>query len=420
MNKKLLLSAPILTISSLATVSCVNPFKDHEMIAKARVHDTKNNILNGKNFEEFKKNFIAKNIYSNEAERNNVLSVFEKAFKNLNDVKYLSLTNLLHSFKINKLELNNEYTDKEQNSIKQADIKLEAQVAFLEYILGKTPFAYSQLNKSTETQRKSSVKNKTINLFIDKNPIDNKISNIVNIPQLISKMVEHQDFIKNPTVENAQKAYQHTVETLSKFIYKINDVEQRQYLDVYAPIYYVLNSPSPKKYVNANYAVSEEDRFALVTSERQNELEPNLAVRASEFAADPEAWYTKNSSLINPIFDKDFKGDKAKPASGTFYGSLERYQKGISSFGFAQLVAFAMYLTNPTDIQLLAFNKTTDNSKHYFVQFTNGENKVLFNPVADFKKDTVTKYTTKDELTKAGYTLDNDLLGSSYQNSPWK
>ncbi|WP_029608803.1 hypothetical protein [Mycoplasma simbae] len=429
MNKKILFSLSPLTLAApIATLSCVNPFEDNEIIAKARFQNSNNNIFNNKTYNDFITLLDQSNIYQTAPAEQyaHVKTVFSNVFKNLNSVRYLTLEQFNEAWNISNLNINNTFVTRDAQgkfNRQSVVIKKEALALFVEYLFSSSPYAYNLLNKvwgdssqaSDEklfykdmqgSQATKSVKNAF-------SPADVNVNTELIIANEYSNLFFNEAFKKQANLETFKQAYRNIISVANKVIAKLADAEQST-LSALAPIYYVLQNPTFNEYINQNYATDKSGKFAMFKASAFKQLEA-VKERIYAFAANPSEYYQakKASQLINTVFINRHEE--------TFNQRVAQYNKGIGKYGLSELVAFALYSINPANIQILAFDKA--GTKEYLIQFKHGANTYLFNPAADFKnanENQISLYTTKAELNAAGYTLVDDLFGSTYANSIWK
>ncbi|MBU4690631.1 hypothetical protein KQ874_02925 [Mycoplasma sp. ES3157-GEN-MYC] len=430
MNKKLLLSvSPIMSLAPIATVSCVNPFTDNDLLKTAQRHNKNNSIFANKTFDEFKQKLIKANIYPNNTDQekeefNKVLLTFKNFFDNdVNEINYLTLDKFNVLFKIENAKLSNKlviFKDKQKNII-NANITSQAQILLMEYLFGKSPFGHTVLNKiwtdNTKVEKTlyEPLEHEGLNVFTyNKSVADVNIESTIIIPNAIVDMIKNNEFMATQSVETFTKAYKQTISTLSKFIKKVDQTNEHNLLNSLAPIYYVLENPKKDFWINKNYAPTQEGVYAMFTNEGFAKLDQNIDNRITDFANDPEAFYKKHKNITNKHY-----ADKENIEE--FTQTIQKYNEGIGKLGLTELVAYSLYFNFPADIQILDF-KDKQNNKIYLIQYTDAEgNSILVNPVADFKKDSTTIYKNKNELAAAGYTLDtSNILGQSIQSSVWK
>ncbi|MBU4690002.1 hypothetical protein [Mycoplasma zalophidermidis] len=430
MNRKLLLSlSPIISFAPIATVSCVNPFTDNDLLKNAQRHNKNNSIFANKSFDEFKQKLIKSNIYPTNTEQekeefNKVLLSFQNFFeKDIDDINYLTLDKFNISFKIENAKLTNKlivFKDRKKVST-SSNITTNAQILLMDYLFSKSPFGHTVLNKVwTDSSRVEKTLYQPLdhegsNIFtFDKSAADVNVDSTIIIPNAIINSLKNDEFVTVQSIETFIKAYKHTISVLSKFIKKIDETNEHNLLNSLAPIYYVLENPKHNFWINKNYAPTEEGVYAMFTKDGFAKLEQNIENRITDFAKDPEAFYKKHKNITNKHFHDDENISE-------FMKTIEKYNQGIGRLGWTEVVTYSLYFNFPADIQILDF-KDKQNNKIYLIQFTDAEgNSILVNPVADFKKDSTTIYKNKNELTAAGYTLDtSNILGQNIQNSVWK
>ncbi|BAP00972.1 hypothetical protein MCAL160_0358 [Mycoplasmopsis californica HAZ160_1] len=442
MKKLLLTLAPLATITPLATISCVNPFRDNQTIKKARNLHTKNNLLNNKSIDEFKKILKDKNIYSSEDELNEVIKAFENSFKQLRASYFVSLDQFREFWQINNLVISNYYTKEDQNGqIVHVKVPLKKEVIqlFAHYIFAKSPFGYSLLHKEQKLIKDLVANEDSIKFEGPNSPISNSLENYVIIPKLLSERMYTEEFYQNATIDSFTKAYTNVMKVLSKFVYGLGE-EETNTTNALLPIYYLLKNPKDNpnsadesyKYVDNMYTSNAGGEWALFKPEILHSLnEKDYNSLIDEMSKDILKFavkYIKEDKISNQFIYSHLDG---------LSNNINQYKKGIGSYGLAELVAYSLYSINPTNIQILA---TTKNNKTvYMVQFVDKEgNSVLVNPssyiesVADKNKRLTTDphssytaqpikiYRTKVELNNDGYTLVDDQVISNPTHSKWK
>lgn len=418
MKKRLILSLVTISASTpLVAAACVNPFQDNNIIKKARLHYNQNKILATKTFEVFKDKLIKSKIYPTNSDQekqtfNYVLATFEKFFKSLDKSSYLHLELYRENFALNEIKLNNQQKDEKGNNV-AAPIKKEAQVLLLEYLFDKSPFAYKQL-ENTRLNKKIKDKN-SVETNIDFTALDNSVLPVY-FPNVIADINYSDKFVKNDNLENFKSAYQLVLQNGRKIFKNLNT--DAKFNDGFtrslAPINYVIKPEKTdnddKKAINQNYA-PDKSNFTMFSVENFAKLEQDVKARIFDFAADPQAYLNKNIKYATRSF-KDNKNENKM----NFDEAVKRYNNGLSRYGLAEYVAYALYSIRPTQVQFFAFTNKSDKSTRYMVEYTLNNQSYLFDVEKDFlskeNNSQPTIYSSKNELNKAGYEYLDNRLGT--------
>ncbi|QBF34663.1 hypothetical protein EG856_01865 [Mycoplasmopsis phocirhinis] len=426
MNKKLILSlATVSIISPISVVSCSNPFKDSQAIKNAKFQFEHNNIFKNKSFAQFQSQYLNK-LYPQDSEQQkqdyiHVSNVFRQFFNNLDNILFFDSQLFHQKYILLGNELNNTYTANAKDGKKETkfvSLTKQSLIALMEYMYANTPYSYNVLNKvwdNTLYRDINKLENK-IEFKFENSPANPQINNISIIPNEVYEMFKSNEFRLSPNLETFKLAYRKIIDTYQVLINNISEQEQ-VIQKALAPIYYVLQNPTPERYINENYASDVSGKYALIKPDAFKFLGQS-SQRIIEFASDPDAYYAKLNAqnYINEAFNK--ADTKFKQ---TFDLAIQAWKQGIGKYGFAQLIAFSLYLNNPTNIQILAFNKA--NTKTYLIEYTFGQNKYLFDPIADYQnqdKTSLTIYSNKQQLQQQGYTLSEDTLSALNVESVWK
>ncbi|MCT4469946.1 hypothetical protein [Mycoplasma sp. HS2188] len=426
MKKKLILSLSAISVATpITVVSCSNPFKDTEGIKNAKFQYNNNNIFKNKSYAQFESQYLSRlypqNTQQEKEDYKEVSKVFKRFFDNIDDVLFFDMQLFHQKFILLGNKLNNVYSSVDEDGDverRYAALNKNSLIALMQYMYDNTPYSYNVLNKVWDGTKYRDIDtfNENIVFEFNKSPVDTEIDAISIIPNEVFEIFRSNEFRNNPNFSNFKLAYRKIIDTYQMLIHKI-DEHEHPIQKALAPIYYVLKNPTPNKYINENYASTIAGKYALIKPKEFAKL-GDAQKRITEFTKDPITYfnYLKENKFLNDAFNATTNKFKQ-----TFDEAIDAWKQGIGKYGFVQLIAFSLYLDNPTNIQILAFNKNGD--KTYMVEYNDGTHKYLFNAIADFQnsdKTSLTIYENKDQLQAQGYTLSEDTFSLFAPVSSWK
>ncbi|WP_338822294.1 hypothetical protein [Mycoplasmopsis felifaucium] len=421
--KKLILPASAFTLASpIALVSCVNPFKEDEQIAKAKYLDQNNNLFEGKSIEEFDKLFL-KEKYSKNPDYANYLSVLHKTFEDFKLQKFIALERFYSKFSLS-LRIDRDVQDVKTKQTIKVVLPNDITNNFIYYLTKNTPFQHNFLSvKNTELYNSNNWgNNSTININAMENYTDSALNKKVSIGGILPKIAFSPIFsdstLSNSKTETNLYSFYKKIISLLKVLIKEYDANNEYAIqETIAPLYYLVRTANPKEYVDESYGISGKGDTSAF---KDKNLLPKNAVES--FSKDPVKFINDNKNIVNPFWLSN------KTWQAQFKEAVDKSGK-IGKFGLAYLVAFLFYYATPNNVEILQFkqlNETTEEAK-FLVQYQIGKQMYLFDPVKDFttvndinSSNYQLAYKTKEELKANKITFDQNAYLVDEIGQAWK